>query len=47
MCWFFVVKNESGRLKVMESFDEERFGIVTFALVAGKYCRIEVVVFLC
>ena len=47
MCWVFVVKNHSGRLKVTEGFDEEWFGIVTFALVAGKYCRIEFVVFLC
>ena len=47
MCWVFVVKNESSRLKVMEGFDEEWFGIVTFALVERKYCRIEFVVFLC
>ena len=47
MCCVFVVKNESSRLKVMEGFDEEWFGIVTFALVERKYCRIEFVVFLC
>ena len=36
----FVVRNESGRLKVTEGFDEDSFGIVAFALVEGKYCRI-------
>ena len=37
--------DESGRLGVKDSFDEDSFGIVSFALVEGKYCRIEFVVF--
>ena len=46
ICWVFVVKNMSSRLKVTEGFDENLFGIVTFALVEGKHCRIEFLVFL-
>ena len=44
--WVFVVRNKSGRLKVAEGSDEDSFGLVTFALVKGTYCRIEFVVFI-
>ena len=41
----FVFRNESVRLGVKGSFDKESFGIVSFASVGGKYCRIEFFVF--
>ena len=45
ICSVFVFMDESGRLGVKDSFDEDSFRLVSFALVEGKYCRIEFVVF--
>ena len=46
ICWVFVFRNEAGRLGVKRVVDEDSFGIASFALVEGKYCRIDFVVFL-
>ena len=44
ICWVFVFKNESGRLGFRGVVDKDSFVIVSFALIEGKYCRIDFVV---
>ena len=46
ICWVFVFRNESSRLGVRGFVDEDSFGIVSFALLEGKCCRIVCVLFL-
>ena len=42
----FVFRNESSRLRFKVGFNEDSFGIFSFELVEGKYCRIDFVIFL-
>ena len=44
ICWVFVFKNESGWLGFRGVVDKDSFVIVSFALIEGKYCRIDFVV---
>ena len=39
--WVFVFRNDSGQLGFRGVIDEDSFGIVSFALIEGKFCRID------
>ena len=39
-------RNYSGQLSFRGVIDEDSFGIVSFALIEGKYCRIDFAVFI-